>query len=302
MNARIFSLILVCSIAFFAGCSKNLQEPPDSDIWQIVSNSSDLSLFKHALDKENLGYDLKVTPNITLLAPTNDAFTAAGINQNYIDTMAAARLHNLIYYHILGNTVGASRFPTSDTVLTLQGTHIYISSNIAGKFINGITIKQGDIAATNGLVHKLNAVLRPPVDTLGKIIKTDTTLSYFNAALQRTKIVLLNNVGKYTLFAPTNAAFRKAGYSTAQDVTNSDSTELAGIVNNHIVATNYCKSDLLNLLQLTPLNSTVGILVATPPLTVKLTQRTAPIANVITTDSLAINGVMHKIDNLLLTK
>ncbi|MBN9297504.1 MAG: fasciclin domain-containing protein [Filimonas sp.] len=306
MNARIFSLLSVCTVLLFISCSKKLPEPPDSDIWTIVSNSSDLSLFKYALTKDGMADTLKKTPNITLLAPTNDAFTTAGISQQSIDAMAKAQLHSLLAYHILGTTVGTSRFPTSDTVLTTQGTHIYISNNINGKFINGKSIKEGDIAATNGLIHKLNAVLRPLTDSLGKIIRTDPDLTFLNAAFQRTQLLLFNNAaGKYTLFAPTNAAFQKAGFNTIQDVTTADSATLVTYINYHIIGSNYCNIDLINAMQLTTLNS-AGIIVTrstpTGPITLKQTYRTAPVANVITTDSLAINGIVHKIDNLLLTK
>lgn len=87
-------------------------------------------------------------------------------------------------------------------------------------WVNNIPLVATDIAASNGVIHKAAGIVAPPSKSVYEIITADTTLSYLAAALARadsgrTSIAggsfteIAKSIGaNITLFAPTNQAFR----------------------------------------------------------------------------------------------
>jgi transforming growth factor-beta-induced protein len=104
--------------------------------------------------------------NITLFAPTNDAFAAAGITE----IPAEPTLSAVLTYHVLGAIVKAGDIPTTNPAAPYAapslGGNIYISNQggDAGVFINGTTeVTAFDLTADNGaVVHVINRTLLPP--------------------------------------------------------------------------------------------------------------------------------------------
>ncbi len=156
------------------------------------------------------------TPNLTIFAPTNDAFADAGIVPNDID---ASTLASVLTYHVVGAKVLSNAIPREAT--TLNTNNLYFSLVTAGNFINGNTeIIAVDIESGSGVVHVINNVLSPPT---GNIVDTAIELSSGGeftsliAALQRTAnegtaeqnlLTVLSGDGPFTVFAPTNTAFQ----------------------------------------------------------------------------------------------
>jgi uncharacterized surface protein with fasciclin (FAS1) repeats len=46
-------------------------------------------------------------------------------------------------------------------MMTLQGTPLTASVSTSGVHVNGAHVKQADIAATNGVLHAIDAVIMP---------------------------------------------------------------------------------------------------------------------------------------------
>jgi uncharacterized surface protein with fasciclin (FAS1) repeats len=49
----------------------------------------------------------------------------------------------------------------SGDMMTLQGTPLTASVSTSGVHVNGAHVKQADIAATNGVLHAIDAVIMP---------------------------------------------------------------------------------------------------------------------------------------------
>jgi hypothetical protein len=79
--------------------------------------------------------------------------------------------------------------------------------------VNGDTVIQEDILATNGVVHGLNHVLKyQSFSTCADFLSADTNYSYFVTALQHFNLYSqLQSAGPMTVFAPLNSAFTAAG-------------------------------------------------------------------------------------------
>jgi len=97
---------------------------------------------------------------LTVFAPDNAAFAAAGITD--VNTVPVAKLDSILKYHVLGQTVGSAAVPASDTVKSILGLNIYASRNANGVFVNGISVKQADILASNRCYSRDQQCIIPP--------------------------------------------------------------------------------------------------------------------------------------------
>jgi uncharacterized surface protein with fasciclin (FAS1) repeats len=92
------------------------------------------------------------------------------------------------------------------------------------------------------VLHTISKVLVSPVGNLVEAILADTTLSYLAAAVVRASqgnvnvAALLSSGGVFTVFAPTNQAFRNAGFATVNDINAADPNVLSSILTYHVLA------------------------------------------------------------------
>jgi uncharacterized surface protein with fasciclin (FAS1) repeats len=295
----------ITMIASLGSCKKDepVPTPTASTIVDVVNGNPNFSLLKKAIMRADLDSILS-TGNLTVFAPDNDAFAAAGITSGMIDTLPLEDLTAVLAYHVLGSKVVSSAVPTSDTVKTLQGTNLYASKNSNGVFVNGIKVKTADIQADNGVIHVISNVLFPPTDNIAELAGDEPNLSLVLAAAVRAGLAgALTSAGKYTVFAPTNAAFAAAGYPDVTSINNADPVDLAAIVKAHVLPTNVFSSDLISGANVPTLQSGVSLLVNTTPPSVKITTSNNPASNIVVpagVDIIATNGVIHVIDRVIL--
>ncbi|MEP6950484.1 MAG: fasciclin domain-containing protein [Ginsengibacter sp.] len=101
------------------------------------------------------------------------------------------------------------------------------------------------------------------------------------------------------MYLPTNNAFRAAGFATINDINAADPNTLTGILTYHVIAGRVFSSDLADGAQPATLNGgkvTIGL---TTGATVKGNSNASP-SNIIITNIVATNGVIHVIDKVLL--
>jgi len=208
---------------------------------------------------------LSTTNQLTLFAPTNDAFAAAGITSLPPNTTNGnALLTSILAYHVIAgpNEITAANIangPSSAT--TFGGSKIYLSKGTAGVFINGTTqVTATDIQGSNGIVHVINRTLVPPTQTIAEIVVANTTASspqftQLLAALARTDgqgaddllAAVSAETGELTVFAPTDAAFQSL--YTALGVANVNEIPLAtliAVLKKHVVGARRFSSDLVS--------------------------------------------------------
>lgn len=269
------------------------------NIAQIVATNPNFSILNAAINRAGLGSALS-SGTLTVFAPDNAAFAAAGISEAAIPTLRTTFLDSVLKYHVLGSRVISTAVPVSDDVATLLGTQLYASRNANGVFANGIKVKSADIEASNGVVHVIENVLIPPTRTIAQIATADTTFSLLVAAVTKAGLVgAISGAGNLTVFAPTNAAFRAAGFPNAAAIDAAPTATVLTIVSRHVVNTNVFASDLteggsLPTLQGGPLTVNLG-----PP-RVRVTGSSATPSAIVAANIAATNGVVHVIDRVLL--
>lgn len=226
--------IFVLLLNTFSACTKTQTSdtPPAGgrSVLQIIRNSFSVSLFNAALNYTGLADSLSGPGPYTLFVPNNAAFDSMGIyTVAQIDTMDKARLTHLLKYHILyGQKVrlaDVDRKPNNpftnwdDRTLYLSRPYDNTSynNNDLTYFltVNGDTVVQDDIVATNGVIHTVKNVLKyQAFPTCADFLSADTNYSYFVTALQHFNLYdQLRSTGPITVFAPLNSAFTSAGIS-----------------------------------------------------------------------------------------
>jgi uncharacterized surface protein with fasciclin (FAS1) repeats len=192
-------------------------------------------------------------------------------------------------------------------VPTLNGNILFASKNTNGTFVNGISVKTADINASNGIIHVINGVLIPPTQSIAEIAAGNPDFSILLAAVVRAGLAdAVSAPGKYTVFAPTNAAFQAAGFADEAAIENAPQDVVLGIVSQHVIPTNVYASDLVNNATAPTLKAGTTLTVNTSPAGVKVTGSTNPFSNVVTTTDgatyniTATNGVIHVVDRVIL--
>ena len=171
------------------------------------------------------------------------------------------------------------------------------------------------------MVHAIGKVLIPPTQTIAQIVSGSGTgaagFSLLLDAVVRAGVglpsgtpslaTLLSSPGKYTVFAPTNAAFQATASGAAINVSTTalinalPVTAVAGVLGSHAYSTNIFAGDLVAGVVTSPstLNPATTLTFAlSTSATVKITG-TATTAGITTTDIVATNGVIHIIDKVL---
>lgn len=268
----------------------------------MQSSQSGFQLLSFAIARSGLADELN-NPKFayTLFAPTDEAFASIGLGtRQTINTVPLETLKAILLYHVLVGKVMAAQVPTTYTELTmLSGQMAYIIRNNAGVFINGTPVVMADIESKSGVIHAINKVLMPPAGNIVEVAVANPNLSYLVAAVQRAGLVgALSGAGPLTVFAPTNQAFIDAGFPTIASIQSASSSALIPILTYHVTAGRVFSSDLSNNQMITMLSGgKTTILLNNGP---QIDGANSAPSNIIQTDILATNGVVHVIDKVLL--
>jgi uncharacterized surface protein with fasciclin (FAS1) repeats len=298
-SALLFGAVLATG---FTSCDKEDTAQPQT-IADVVNTNPSFTVLKAAVEKAGLGSAL-ATGSLTVFAPDDAAFAAAGITSAVLSSLTKDQAANILTYHVLGAKVMAADVPASDAVATLQGQKLFVSKNANGVFVNGIGVKTADVGAANGVIHVISSVLIPPTKTIAQLAAETPELSLLLAAVVKAGLATaVSGPGKFTVFAPTNAAFTAAGFPTVASIEAADAAAVAGIVSAHVLTTNVFASDLINNATVPTANSSASLVVTTNPAVIKISGSSNPASNIITSGGVnivATNGVIHLIDRVLL--
>lgn len=293
-------LTMMAATFGFSSCDNDDDTPAGpSNIAGIVANNASFSILNTAITRAGLGSALS-SGSLTVFAPDNAAFEASGINAAAVNALPVATLDSILKYHVLGTQVSSTGVPASDAVTTLLGTKLFASRNTNGVFVNGIKVKTADVAASNGVVHVIEKVLIPPTKTIAQIVSADTSFSILLAAVVKAGLAdAVSQPGKYTVFAPTNAAFRAAGFANAAAINAAPTATITAVVKQHVLSTNVFAGDLTEGATPTTLQGNT-LTVNLSPARVKVSSSANPSSNITSANIVTTNGVIHVIDRVLL--
>jgi len=248
---------------------------------------------------------------LTVFAPTDDAFAKlpAGTVDTLLKPENKAQLVKILTYHVLAAKVLAADVKAGD-VTTVEGDKFTIG-------INGsmVTITDGtghvanviktDVMADNGVIHVIDSVLMPPAPKANNIPEVATAAGTFTtllAAVQAAGLVdALEGKGPFTVFAPNDDAFKKLPAGTVDTLLKPENKDkLTKILTYHVLAAKVLAADVKAGEVATLQGDKITIAINGSMVT--LTDTSGNTVNVIKTDVMADNGVIHVIDGVLLPK
>merc|ERR1712241_1595487 len=157
---------------------------------------------------------------ITIFAPTNDAF--ANVPQDVLGNLLTdnAALGDVLKYHVVGSKAMSTDITNEMKVATLQGgkirLNIYSHEHVVSA--NGVNITEVDITCDNGVIHFVQGVLMPPTKTVVQLVAEDKDLSTLLSVVTAAGIANEFQADPMTLFAPTNAKVTTADIQATNGV------------------------------------------------------------------------------------
>jgi uncharacterized surface protein with fasciclin (FAS1) repeats len=345
--------LLAATVMLFS-CNKDLPvavptpyvPPAGSTVYTLISGAN-FTILKAAVDRAGFQSLLRDSMMVfTVFAPDDAAFQASGIpNAGAIAGIPVADLQSILRYHLIGGqTYRASNIQEKYPNMYLQSMLLLsppsaslppgyrmplgISRRGAAAWANQIPVKQADVAASNGVVHVVAALLSPPTLVLAQTVASDPSYSYLLAAVQRADQgpppgapallpILSNAAANLTVFAPTNDAFialytalglGAAGPITPASVNLLPSATVWGIVAFHVQGVrafspnldNTSRASIMGVAQQFNVTSNAvqvrgpGNVVSTPGGPVNF------FANVTSANINNINGVIHRVNAVLI--
>ena len=285
----------------------------DKNVYNIVAKDADVSNLKAAIDKAGLATTLQSSGTFTVFAPSNAAFTAFLQANGFasLEQVPTATLKEILLNHVLSTEVKAAQVTTGYVSTLAKGAasssrnlSMYINTSNGVK-INGVSnVTKTDIDATNGVIHKVDAVIGlPTIVTHATANPNFTTLV---AALTRNDmpnfVSILSGIANspFTVFSPTNTAF--SGLLTELNLSGLSAIPQETLENTlkyHVVAgANVASTDLTNNMMVTTFQG--GKFTITTTGGAKITDAKNRVSNIVATDVQCSNGIIHVIDKVIL--
>jgi uncharacterized surface protein with fasciclin (FAS1) repeats len=241
--------------------------------------------------------------DFTVFAPTDAAFAAllADLDISAAELLASPNLSDILLYHVVPDAEinsTAAIAAAGTTVTTANTDDIGVALKGADLFINASRVENPDVAANNGVIHVIDAVLIPTEDdaTSGTIADVATANGSFNTlvgALGATGLAatLADANGKFTVFAPTDAAFAKI------DTSGLSNDQLKDILLYHVIVGAEVNAAAATAIAGNTVGMGNGDKMA---LSLSNTELFANLSKISLPNVDASNGIIHAIDTVLL--
>ena len=131
------------------------------NIVAVAQGNPEFSTLVAAVTAAGLGEALSGEGPFTVFAPTNAAFEAlpAGLLEKLLLPENKEVLTKILTYHVVAAKVMAADVAAGD-VTTLEGSAFAITTE-GGVKVNAANVTATDVAASNGVIHVIDAVLVP---------------------------------------------------------------------------------------------------------------------------------------------
>jgi uncharacterized surface protein with fasciclin (FAS1) repeats len=134
------------------------------DLVETARASGQFTTFIKALDATNLTSVLKTNQNLTLFLPTDAAFAAlpAGELDKLMLPENGPQLQKVLTYHLINAKVDSSKIKgAKGEVKSVEGSALTLDGSGPTAMVDGATIVQADVMASNGVLHVVDKVLLP---------------------------------------------------------------------------------------------------------------------------------------------
>lgn len=293
-----------------------------------LSADARFSILTDALVRTGLDSTLDQPGTYTLFAPTDDAFAELFTNfgvadlDEAINQLGTEAIRNILLYHLLPSEELSGDLSTrfyKSLAVNANGNRMdfYLNTEASqGVVINDASaVIENNIQASNGVAHSVTQVFLP--QNIFQLVSHDAQLQSLQSTIvldnSNLDLILGSDTVQYTLFAPTNAAFDTLVASMpnvnnlADLVVELGPQLLSQTLRYHIIGSEYQSTDLsigaLNTLAVSG-GTTLQVTVNITGNVITLSDRSSSTADVevVATNITGTNGVVHRIDRVLLTQ
>jgi len=281
---------------------------------QTLQGDARFSTLVAAVQAAGLVDVLSGKESFTVFAPSNKAFEAlpAGTLDSLLQPENKEQLKSILLYHVAAGELKASEVLKKSNLATALGQSVSIDA--ANAKVNDAGIVKTDIIASNGVIHELDAVLLPPSEpaasadasvaddrepvieaqSLTATLAAEPRFSILVAAVQAAGLAdTLAGSNEFTVFAPSNKAFEALPAGTVESLLKPENKEqLKAILLYHVAAGGLKAADVLSK---NSIETAQGQSVMIDAAKVKINN-----SEIVKTDIVASNGIIHEIDAVLL--
>jgi uncharacterized surface protein with fasciclin (FAS1) repeats len=271
-----------------------------ADIVEVATEAGDFTTLLTAAEAAGLVETLQGEGPFTVFAPTDDAFAA--LPEGTLDGLLAdtEALSQVLLYHVVAGEVRAADVVELESATSVQGEDIAITVDGSSIMVNEANVVATDIEAANGVIHVIDQVILPlsmSEAAMGDIVETAQAAGEFPtllAAVEAAGLVeTLKGEGPFTVFAPTEEAFASLPEGALAGLL-ADQEALTQVLLYHVVPGQVTASQVVDLESATTVEgSDVAIRVEGNKVFIND-------AEVVTTDIITSNGVIHVIDKVIL--
>ncbi|HRI88913.1 MAG TPA: fasciclin domain-containing protein [Candidatus Hydrogenedentes bacterium] len=281
-----------------AAVSVGATAAPKASIAETATKAGTFTTLLKAAGVAGLSETLGAAGSLTVFAPSDDAFAKlpAGTVSALLEN--PDRLRTVLLYHIVDGTVDSGAVAGLKTAKSLMGQSLNIDSSDGVK-INAAKVTKADILCSNGVIHVVDSVLLPK-DIVDLAASADGFGTLVAAVKAAGLVETLKGDGPFTVFAPTDAAFKKLPAGTVESLLKPENKEkLVAILTYHVVP------GLVTAEQVASVTTAKTVNGASLAVKVEKDDKGAlkgvkiGSAGVAQTDLMASNGVIHVIDTVL---
>jgi uncharacterized surface protein with fasciclin (FAS1) repeats len=139
-------------------------EAAEKDIVDTAVEAGQFQTLAAALEAAGLVETLKGPGPFTVFAPTDEAFAklSAGTVETLLKPENKEQLTAILTYHVVPGKVMSQDVAEIDEARSVNGKMMDVEVDGSAVKVNDATVTQADIAATNGVIHVIDAVILPP--------------------------------------------------------------------------------------------------------------------------------------------
>ena len=251
-----------------------------------------------ALAQAELVATLEGEGPFTVFAPTDQAFTDAGIDLAALDNEdGKATLTDILTYHVYVGSVASNEVTDGMTAKMYNGDDVTFTVTDGVVKVGDATVTTADVMASNGIIHVIDKVLMPPADLVNiptVAAGTGAHDSLVAALAQAELVATLEGEGPFTVFAPTDQAFTDAGIDLAALDNEDGKATLTDILTYHVYVGSVASNEVTDGMTAKMYNG--------DDVTFTVTDGVVKVgdATVTTADVMASNGIIHVIDKVLM--
>ena len=216
------------------------------------------TILKKALDAAGLTPFFQWDNPLTVFAPTDEAFAKLpdGVLEDLLKPENKQKLTAILSYHVAPGASEVADALQASKVEVVQNRTLKVAFSDGRVRVNDAALIDGDIECSDGIIHVIDTVLLPPEPkpekpTRRTVLTVAEEAGDFGTLLAAIGVAELGEVleseGPFTIFAPSEKAFRALPEGTVESLLKKENRDdLVELLRYHVVPGRVSAGDALN--------------------------------------------------------